>query len=68
MLVLPKEEGEGEQRQVVVCSLEAGKAGKDDHAQEELLDVLQHFNSNEYKSHSFKTLESSFISKSTKVH
>lgn len=45
VLVLPKEEGEGEEGQVVVCSLEAAEAGEDDHGDEEFFDVLQHFNS-----------------------
>jgi len=45
VLVLPEEESEREERQVVVCSLEAAEAGEDDHGDEELFDVLQHFNS-----------------------
>ena len=43
MLVVPEEEGECEERQVVVCSLEAGEAGEDNHGQEQLLYVLDHF-------------------------
>ena len=42
MLVVPKEEGEGKERKVVVCSLEAGEASEDYHDNEELLDVLNH--------------------------
>jgi len=45
VLVLPEEESEREERQVVVCSLEAAEAGEDDHGDEEFFDVLQHFNS-----------------------
>ena len=46
MLVVPKEEGKREERQVVVGSLEAGEAGDNDHGKEELLDVLNHDYSN----------------------
>lgn len=42
MLVVPEEEGEGEKGQVVICSLEAGKAGEDDHGEKEFLDMLDH--------------------------
>jgi hypothetical protein len=42
VLVLPEEEGEGEEGQVVVRPLEAGEAGERDHRQEELLDMLDH--------------------------
>lgn len=42
MLVLPEEEGKGEERKVVVCALETGETGEGDHREEELLDVLDH--------------------------
>ena len=42
MLVLPEEEGEGEERKVVVGSLETSETRYDDHRQEELLDMLDH--------------------------
>ena len=45
VLVVPEEESEGEERQVIICPLEAGKAGEGDHCDEKFLDVLQHFNS-----------------------
>ena len=44
MLVVPEEEAEGEERQIVVRSLEAGEAGEADHGEEQLFDVLDHFN------------------------
>ena len=44
MLVVPEEEGEGEERQIVVCSLETSEAGEADHGEEKLFDVLDHFN------------------------
>jgi hypothetical protein len=34
VLVVPKEESKGEERQVIVCSLEAGEAGDDNHGEE----------------------------------
>jgi hypothetical protein len=43
VLVVPEEEGEGEQRQVVVRTLEARETGQGDHRQEQLLYVLDHF-------------------------
>lgn len=42
MLIFPKEVGEGKQRKIVICALEAGKAGNDNDGEEEFLDVLQH--------------------------
>lgn len=42
MLVLPEEECKGEERKVVVCSLEASETSEGDHREEELLDVLDH--------------------------
>ena len=42
MFVLPEEESEGEEGQVVVCTLEAGEAGYDDHCDEKFLYVLDH--------------------------
>lgn len=42
MLVLPEEEGKGEEGKVVICALEAGEAGEGDHCEEEFFDVLDH--------------------------
>ena len=42
MFILPEEESECEERQVIVCSLEASEARDDDHSDEEFLDVLNH--------------------------
>ena len=42
MLVVPQEVSEGKERQVVVGSLEAGEAGKNDDGEEEFFDVLDH--------------------------
>jgi hypothetical protein len=42
VFVVPEEEGEGEEGQVVVGALETGEAGQRDHHQEEFLHVLDH--------------------------
>jgi len=42
VLIFPQEEGKGEERQVVICSLKAGKAGQSDHDYEHFLNVLDH--------------------------
>ena len=50
MFVVPEEEGEGEEGEVVVGSLEAGEAGENDDGEEEFFDVLNHDSiNNEYE-------------------
>ena len=41
-LEVPEEVGEGEEGEVVVCPLEASKAGDENDSEEELLDVFDH--------------------------
>jgi len=43
VFVVPKEEGEREEREVVVSSLEAREAGQHNHGNEQFLYVLDHF-------------------------
>lgn len=47
MFVIPEEKGESKEREVVVCTLEAGEAGKHDHGYEQFFDVLYHFQTND---------------------
>jgi hypothetical protein len=48
VLVFPKEESKSEKGQVVICSLEAGKACQSDHNDEHLLNMLDHLSINDY--------------------